>query len=204
MEPRVLIGGMIEVAAVGRRKRRKLGRTVMGGRIIDLQAVVGDEQAVVDTEGQLSHRQGGSALCEVVEAKAREAQVGFSAKHDVEVGCVALRKHGGHGTAGDQQAVRQACFDHLGDGERVVGQADHRGDPDNVGPVRAQVVAQLLEGAECTVEHPGLDPEPAQLAGQRGHPERREEQLGRRSRSEIGKDQRYPGHTVPQCQRPPV
>ena len=69
--------------------------------------------------------------------------------------------------------------------------------PTMSGRYDAQVGAQLLERAEGAVEDPRLDPEPAQLGGQRGDAERREEHLGRRSRAEVRKDERDLGHTVP-------
>ena len=192
-QPRLLVGGVVEVAAVGQRERLQLTLAVVHGRVVDHEAVIRHEQAVIDVEGQRAERLARGALPEEVPAEAGEAHVGLAAEDRVEASRVAPGEHGGQGAAGDEQAAREALPDHLGDAQRVARQADHRRDAHDVGLVAEQVGAELLERAERAVEDPRLDRELAQLGGESGDAERREQHLGRRSGAEIGEHQGYPG-----------
>ena len=77
--------------------------------------------------------------------------------------------------------------------------------PDDVGlgrrPGRRAAARSVANVQSKTLR---LDPEPAELAGQRGDPERREEHLGGRSGAKVGEDQGYPGHAVPLVRSDPT
>ena len=118
-----------------RRAGRGRGRTGRGRRRAAASPMVG----------------GRGAACEVVATEAREAQVGLAAKHDVDVRPRSAGKHGGQRTAGHQQAPGRLGAHHLGDGEGVAGEADHRGDADDVGPLGAQV-ARAAASSELNVQ----------------------------------------------------
>ena len=142
------------------------------GRMVDAQPRVGRKRQKVCQ----CHSSG--CAREVVPAEVREAQVGLTAKHGVEVARVTAREHRGQRTAGDEQTAGKPRFHHLGDAQRVTREADHRVDAHDVRLIGAQLSLQPLVRAESAIENPGLQPEPAKLRRESGHAERREEHLG--------------------------
>ena len=177
-QPHLLVGGVVEVAAVGQRERGELALAVMHGGVVDVPPVAGDEKTAVAVQRQLRQSSRSSPQGEVVGTEAREAHVRFATEHGVEVTRVAAREDGRQRAAGDEQAAREDRADHLAPPQRVAREADHRVDADDVRPVGLETRAQLGERAERAVEDTGLDSSPAKLRRRATRPERREQQLG--------------------------
>ena len=161
--------------------RRARPRRWWVGRVVDLQAVVGHEQAVVGVEGQRSHRLRRGAAAR--SSRRRSAESSGRPRRETRRRSGLAKRSGntvGRGPPATSRLSGRLARTSSATRERVAGQADHRGDADDVGPVGAAGrLRSRSKRAERAVEDPRLDAEPAQLAGERGDAERREEHLGR-------------------------